>query len=174
MEAPSPRIGPILAIFQAYLMASPWLRAVIQPDRMRTVLPFIEPFSELYQKIVLAPDYTPSLEEFIDEYCLHNPSKNRELNLLPLLTRIAPDAVERALGFAYPTDRPTFHYRLPNARAGNPNWSIAEEWNRWVTIEKLALDASRLDKAKEAWNQMRADGTFKERWISLMAAELTG
>jgi hypothetical protein len=42
--------------------------------------------------------------------------------------------------------RPTFHYRLPDARVSDPGWSIAPDWNRWVAVERLAVDRPRLDR----------------------------
>ena len=41
--------------------------------------------------------------------------------------------------------RPTFHYRLPDARVSDPGWSIAPDWNRWVAVERLAADRATLD-----------------------------
>ena len=38
--------------------------------------------------------------------------------------------------------RPTFHYRLPDARLSDPGWSIAPDWNRWVASSASPPTAS--------------------------------
>ena len=47
--------------------------------------------------------------------------------------------------------RPTFHYRLPDARLSDPGWSIAPDWNRWVAVERVADDRDRLDALGRAY-----------------------
>ncbi|WP_299808862.1 amidoligase family protein [uncultured Roseibium sp.] len=143
-------ILPILRILQAYLISSPDLRREIAPDPMRTLLPFIGHFPEDYQDKVLAPDYQPDFKRFVVDYCRANPSKNRELDLLPLLASIDEDTVAEALGHPPEAVRPAFHYRLPNASLGESNWSIEKEWDRWLSVEALAVDEDRLKAALSA------------------------
>ncbi|WP_236042334.1 amidoligase family protein [Roseibium aggregatum] len=131
-------------LLQAYLLLSPDLRAAIAPDRTRTLLPFIGHFPKDYEAKVLDPAYEPDLETFIADYCQANPSKNRELDLLPLLASIDEDKVASALGHPQPAVRPALHYRLPDARLGDPDWSIGKEWERWLTVEALMQDEERL------------------------------
>jgi hypothetical protein len=40
--------------------------------------------------------------------------------------------------------RPAFHYRLPNCLIDEPDWTLAREWNTWVTVEQLASDPERI------------------------------
>ena len=47
--------------------------------------------------------------------------------------------------------RPTFHYRLPDAGVSDPGWSIAPDWNRWVAVERVADDRDRLDSLGRAY-----------------------
>jgi hypothetical protein len=47
--------------------------------------------------------------------------------------------------------RPTFHYRLPDARVSDPGWSIAPDWNRWVAVERVAADRGRLERLGRAY-----------------------
>jgi len=141
---PDPDIGSILRIFRAYLLSVPTLREEIAPDTTRTLLPFIGRFSKQFEDKVLDPAYHPDLPGFIADYCEANPTKNRELDLLPILASANREAVENALGHAPPAVRPAFHYRLPNARLGDPDWSIGREWERWQKVEALAADEEQL------------------------------
>jgi hypothetical protein len=82
---------------------------------------------------------------FIDDYLAFNPTRNRDLDLLPLLHYFDETRVRAVLPNEKINGRPTFHYRLPDARLSDPGWSIAPDWNRWVCVERLAADRERLD-----------------------------
>ena len=64
---------------------------------------------------------------------------------MPLLAYVCEDRVRAVLPNEKIRARPTFHYRLPDARVSDPGWSIAPDWNRWVVVERLAADRPRLD-----------------------------
>jgi hypothetical protein len=148
---------------QAYLLLSPWLRAEVDVDPTRRVLPFTEPFPSAYLDAALSPTYRPELAGLIDDYLTHNPTRNRELDLLPLFAHIDPERVVRAVPEQKVKSRPTFHYRLPNSRIDEPQWGgVVEEWNRWVRVERLAFDQRRLDEAIAAYRAHR--GTQKD-WV---------
>jgi len=133
---------------------SPWLRAEIGVDPARRVLPFIGHFPDAYVRLVIDPGYAPDLGTLIDDYLEHNPTRNRELDLLPLFAHLDPGRVERALPDAHVKARPTFHYRLPNSRIDDPAWGgVIEEWNRWLEVERLAADPARLEEACTAYRR---------------------
>ncbi|MEO9525831.1 amidoligase family protein [Roseibium sp.] len=144
-------VTSILRVLQAYLLMAPALREAIDLDTTRTLLPFIGRFPKAYEAKVLDPDYQPDFQTFARDYCKSNSSKNRELDLLPLLASIDADAVREALGHEQEAVRPTFHYRLPNACLGDPDWSIVAEWKRWLTVEALASDRVRLRERLCEW-----------------------
>ena len=101
---------------QAYLVLSPWLRASIDVDATRRLLPFVRPFPEAYVRKVLAADYRPDLHGLVADYLAANPTRFRELDLLPLFAYLVPEQY-----YATPADplvkpRPAFHYRLPDSR----------------------------------------------------------
>jgi hypothetical protein len=166
-------VRSILRILQAYLLMAPALREDIEPDTTRTLLPFIGRFPKAYQTKVLDPDYHPDLARFVTDYCQANPTKNRELDLLPLLASIDHDAVEAALGEKPPAVRPAFHYRLPNSLIGVEGWSISQEWDRWRCVEMLAATESRLHEGlrdfRDNHESSDAMGTLKR-----MFAEVVG
>jgi hypothetical protein len=33
-----------------------------------------------------------------------------------------------------------FHYRLPQAYLSDPAWSIMPDWERWLSVERLAMN----------------------------------
>jgi hypothetical protein len=51
--------------------------------------------------------------------------------------------------------RPAFHYRLPNCMVDEADWTLAEEWNRWVVVERLAYD--RAKTGRMSWEYLKAD-----------------
>ena len=144
-EVASTHADDILRHLKAYLVLSPWLRQEIDVDPTRRLLPFADPFPEAYVRAVLSADYGPSLAQLIDDYLDANPTRNRELDLLPLFAHVDDARVRRRVPDPRIKARPTFHYRLPNSSIDDPNWGgIVSEWNRWVEVERLASDQARL------------------------------
>jgi hypothetical protein len=47
--------------------------------------------------------------------------------------------------------QPTFHYRLPDANLGDPEWDLMLEWNRWCVVEELAEKRDVLDRMGQAY-----------------------
>lgn len=147
-EVAASDVGYILCHLRAYLVLSPWLRAEIGIDPSRRLLPFAAHFPQNYVRHVLDPHYAPDLDALIGDYLEANPTRNRELDLLPLFAHLDPDKVHRAVPDPLIKARPTFHYRLPNSRIGDPEWGgVVGEWNRWVKVERLAADRPRLEEA---------------------------
>ena len=139
---------------KAYLILSEWLRSDIDVDPTRRVLPFIDPFPRRYALKVVDPDYRPDLGTLIDDYLAENPTRNRELDMLPLFADLDEDRVEQGLAGKSMKikKRPTFHYRLPNSLVDDPQWGgVVEEWNRWVRVEQLAINEERLARAGRAY-----------------------
>lgn len=143
-ETPSLDVRTISAIVKAYAMASPWLWRTIHPDSTRRLLNFAEPFPDEYVRLLAGDRYWPDEAALIDDYVALNPTRNRDLDMLPLLTFLDEDRVRSKLPDEKINPRPTFHYRLPDMRLGDPDWSLATEWNRWVAVERLAADGERL------------------------------
>jgi len=128
----------LTSMLKAYFLMSDWLRAVIDVYPTRRIAAFAEPFPLGYVSKVVAPDYAPDLPTLIDDYLEANPTRNRELDMLPLFSFLDEDRVRSAVNDPLIKKRPTFHYRLPDSRLGEPGWGILLEWNRWCLVEKLA------------------------------------
>ena len=141
----------LAAVLKSFVLLNPWLRREVAPDRTRDLLGFADPFPAPYVRRVVSPDYWPDIPDFIDDYLDANPTRNRDLDLLPLLLHFDESRVRAALPREKINPRPTFHYRLPDARVSDPGWSIAPDWNRWVAVERLAADRERLDGVGAAY-----------------------
>jgi hypothetical protein len=143
-ETPRLDVETIAAILKAFALLNPWLRREVAPDATRHFLGFADPFPPDYVRQVAAPDYRPDMSAFIDDYLAANPTRNRDLDMLPLLAQIDEQRVRAKLPNEKINKRPAFHYRLPDARVSDPGWSIAPDWNRWVAVERVAFDGDRL------------------------------
>jgi hypothetical protein len=150
-EIPRQDAATIAAFMKSFVLLNPWLRREVAPDTTREILGFADPFPTPYVRKLASPDYWPDLSSFIDDYLAANPTRNRDLDLLPLLHHLDAQRVRAVLPNEKINGRPTFHYRLPDARVSDPGWSMAPEWNRWVVVERLAADRERLDAVGTAY-----------------------
>jgi hypothetical protein len=163
-DVPSIEPDSLTRHLQAYLVLSPWLRASIDVDATRRLLPFVRPFPEPYVCKVLAANYCPDLHGLVADYLAANPTRFRELDLLPLFAYLVPEQYYAAAADPLVKPRPTFHYRLPDSRVDDPSWGgVIEEWNRWVVVERLAADRPRLAEACRAHLENRPADSWKER-----------
>jgi len=159
----------ILAVLKAYLLLSPWLRAVMRIDMTRRVVAFADPFPAAYVALVVDPDYAPGEDRLIDDYLRFNPTRNRELDLLPLFAFLDGPRVARTIADPRIKARPTFHYRLPDADFGDPRWGLLAEWDRWRVVEQLAEDGDLVAEMGAACRENLAR-TVPEDW-ALRASE---
>ena len=150
-EAPRLDADTVAAILKAFVLLNAWLRREVAPDPTRSFLGFADPFPEPYVRRLIDPGYRPALPRFIDEYLAANPTRNRDLDLLPLLLFLDEPRVRAALPSEKINGRAAFHYRLPDARVSDRGWSIAPDWNRWVAVERLAADGARLEQVGLAY-----------------------
>lgn len=135
----------LTAMLKAYLLVSAWLRAIIGVHMTRQLVAFADPFPSDYVRHVVDPGYWPSLPTLMRDYIAANPTRNRELDMLPLFAFLDNHLVREYVSDRRVKARPTFHYRLPDANIGVPNWGIMLEWNRWCVIERLAERRPALD-----------------------------
>jgi hypothetical protein len=150
-ELPSLETPAVLDTLRAFVLLRDWLRREIDVDPCRRVWLFETPFPMGYCARVLDPAYRPDRGRFIDDYLRANPTRDREVDLLPLCKHLDEGRVTRALPHEKVNARPTWHYRLPNSEIESPFWSIGLEWSRWVRVEKLAARPDLLAAAAEEW-----------------------
>jgi hypothetical protein len=153
----------VVSVLKAYVMLSDWLRAVIKPDLTRKVISFADPFPSDYALKIVDSNYWPDMPTLIDDYLFANPTRNRELDMLPLFSWLDEERVGAAVNDPLVNARPAFHYRLPNANLGEASWGIAADWNRWCVVERLAEDKNRLTAMGAAFTANR-NRSFAEKW----------
>lgn len=156
-------IDTLRAFFILYDYFVEWL----QPDIVRRISPYIKPFEDAYIEKVINVSYTPDIDTFIEDYLLYNPSRNRVLDLLPLLAWMDSKHVCSALPNEKISARPTYHYRLPNSKVDEEQWHTYDAWNSWVMVEKLAQDKVTLQRmSKEYLKYLTDPFSFftKDKW----------
>jgi hypothetical protein len=136
--------GYLLAHLRAFALLAPWLRAVIEVDLSRRLSPYTRPYPPEYVRRLAEPGYRPDRRGLIADYLDANPSRDRELDMLPIFAGLEPDMVRQRAKVDKVKPRPTFHYRLPDSNVDQPGWGVVDDWNRWVEVERLAADPERL------------------------------
>ncbi|WP_417618039.1 amidoligase family protein [Oceanisphaera sp.] len=143
-ELPATDGHTLLRYFKAYLCLHDWLEEHEDIVTARKVSPYIRAFSKEYSRRVIDAHYWPTLPVFSADYLLTNPSRNRSLDLLPILAWHDEALVQRAVQDDKVNKRPTLHYRLPNSDIDNLHWSLDHAWRGWLQVEALANDEHRL------------------------------
>ena len=140
----------ILRPLLAYALIEDWLRASSPIDDSRRILPFTDPYPTDFVRalIGLGPDGTA--RQAMDLYLRHTPSRNRGLDMLPVFAHFWPDRIATAISDKT-SARPTFHFRLPDCLIDDPEWSLAQEWQRWVMVERVAADGAVLGRLCREW-----------------------
>ncbi|WP_366654776.1 amidoligase family protein [Fodinicurvata sp. EGI_FJ10296] len=162
-EVPDTSRETILAHLKAYLLCSDWLHERIDMDVTRRLMRFVAPLPNSYTRMVVDPDYDPSLPDLMVDYFRFNPTRNREFDMLPIFGFIDPRRVRMLSSGKSVSARPTFHYRLPDSRVDRTDWGgIVAEWNNWVHVEWLASDADALAAAGRRWAALYDRGRVSE------------
>lgn len=169
-EAASLKAADILSVLQAYVLMSPLLRRRIRVDPLRWLLPYVDPFPADYARRILARGYAPDLGQLIDDYIADNPTRNRELDMLPLFAHLDEDRVRARLDDPLIKARPTYHYRLPNTNLADPEWGVITEWNRWIIVERLAAAENRRRQLADTYLQRNPEDFMD--WLTVRAREL--
>ena len=147
----------VVPVVRAYGLLEDWLRAADPPDPARRVLPFVDPWPRALVDLLAADGAGWTVQDLAAAYLELTPTRNRGLDLLPVLEHLVPQAVHAALAPGQAKGgRPAFHYRLPEARVDEAGWSVAYEWNRWVVVERVAARPGLLDALAEEWQAHRS------------------
>ncbi|MEJ6392169.1 amidoligase family protein [Gymnodinialimonas sp. 2305UL16-5] len=154
----------------AYGLIEEFLRAQDPIDVSRRILPFVNPYPDAFVD-ALAADLPGDVDALIKLYLTHCPSRDHGLDMLPILATFDEDRImENVQGITATKPRPAFHFRLPDCRIDEPDWSILEAWNMWRCVEELAADPNRLRDLRDA----RLDWAEKSRlsrapWFRVVA-----
>lgn len=143
-ELPDLSPDTITSYLRAYFCLYDWIAAREKIDVTRKLTPYIDHFDKAYVRKVIDWDYRPSQQQLIDDYLQHNPTRNRNFDMLPLFAHLDEARVRALVDDDRINPRPTFHYRLPNCDIDNPDWNLDRPWRLWLEVEKLSNDESRL------------------------------
>lgn len=169
-EIPDDSPKSLLNHLRAYVLLDPWIRKDANINISRRLTPYINEYKEEYLNLILDESYTPDLRGLIRDYFRFENSRNRPLDMLPVFMHLDPEYTSKLLDDTLTSSRPTYHYRLPNCSIEKPGWTLADEWNRWVLVEKLAHDERVLSQYCSAWFKIKK-GTlirFEQKWIQFM------
>jgi hypothetical protein len=146
-ELPDLEVSTVVAYLRSYFLLEDWLKQRTDVDFTRRLAPFIDSFPDSYKRNVIEGSYAPGWDTFVTDYVASNPTRNRPLDLLPLLVHAhSVDLADVVDNWSKVKPRPAFHYRLPNSELASPGWTPAIDWNRWVMVERLAEDGVLLDE----------------------------
>jgi hypothetical protein len=135
----------------AYGLLEAWLRRVEDLDATRRLLPFVDPWPGGFVT-ELAETPPASMDELMEIASRHITTRNYGLDLFPTLAHHDPERFDALFDIEDKTSaRPTWHFRLPDCRIDEPDWSLAQPWALWVQVEKVAADASALKALRKAW-----------------------
>jgi hypothetical protein len=159
----------------AYALIEPWMRETQPIDLSRRVLPFTDPYpTRLVAALCDAGPVSP--EEAAEIYLTHAKSRNYGLDMLPIFAWMDEDRVVRALGEGSGVSaRPAFHFRLPDCRIDEEDWSLAHEWGRWRLVEQVAGDTALLKQMAEDWQRMHGSVVLRRApWAEHCGALMAG
>ena len=165
-EVPDFEASTIRRYLQAFLLLYEWMKHDMQVDNTRMLTGFARSFPMEYAKKLLAWDYKPEMDGLIDDYLLHNPTRNRALDMLPLFAHIDDKRVRAKVEDTLVKSRPTFHFRLPNCHIDRADWHLSDAWDYWVEVERLACDAPRLRRMQVAFLRHHSNPLylFSDAW----------
>ncbi len=149
-EIPSLDATTVFNYLRAFALLQWWLVEAHEVNTTRKISPYIDLYPERYINQLLSR-VQPDMEMIFNDYLEYNPSRNRALDLLPLLAEIDEDRVRSRVEDTKINARPTFHYRLPNCNIEHPDWSLMFAWNTWWVVEQLAARPDLLDELSSAF-----------------------
>lgn len=169
-ELPDLSSATIVAYMQSYALLQWWLVEQHHVNASRKLSPYIDLYPEHYVRQLLTYE-SPKITQVIDDYLAANPSRNRALDMLPLFAFIDAPRVNGVVSDAKIKARPTLHYRLPNCRVDDRNWSLAGEWQLYLIIEKLVQRPKALAELANAFVQAERPmlGVARQPWIEYVS-----
>lgn len=168
----STRLEHCLPVLTAFALLEDHMRETNPIDTSRRALPFVRAYpTGLIDALVMSPP--DSFDALIDLYAQHAPSRNHALDMTCLLAEVDMARLSQRMDRTGIKPRPTFHYRLPDFRPSDPDWSLALEWNRWVQVEAISEDATLMTALQDGWRAHR-DQVFVTRkgWSDKVATIL--
>lgn len=158
-------VHDILPVVRAYALLEDWLRQADRLPGTRRIVPHPAAYPAAFVDDLAHDAPKWSRDAFWCVYLHYNPTRNRGLDLMPLIAAFDPGRIECLGARTGPVvPRAAFHYRLPDARPEREDWSIAYEWNRWVAVERLAAAPQLCARLAADWREHRAAGRPAADW----------
>ena len=168
-EIPRLDADTLFSYLRAFAILQWWLVDAHEVDATRKVSPYIDLYPQSYLRQVLCKSES-TMDEIFDDYLEHNASRNRALDLLPMLAEIDGERVRKEVDDPKIKARPAFHYRLPNCHIERPDWSFARVWDPWCVVERLAGREDDLDALASEF--LAADrpilGVGRNAWVAFI------
>lgn len=168
-EIPRLDSATLLSYLKAFALLQWWLVDAHQVDLTRKISPYVDLYPQAYvHRLLSASDV--GLDRIIDDYLRYNPSRNRALDLLPMLAHMDAARVRQTIDDPKIKPRPAFHYRLPNCHIERSDWSLAMPWNTWCVVEQLAHCGDDLGRLAEHFlaAQRPLLGTNRAEWLGFI------
>jgi len=168
-EIPRLDAACLFAYLQAFALLQWWLVDHHEINLTRKISPYVDLYPEAYlERLFSCKD--PTLEGLIAAYLEHNASRNRALDMLPLLAEIDAEQVSSAVGDDRIQSRPAFHYRLPDCHIEKPGWSLTNAWDSWLAVEKLAGQDEALEQLADQFLAMSRPllGVSRSDWTEVI------
>lgn len=174
VEPPRLDAATIHAYLLAFSLLQWWLVEVQEVDMTRRLSPYVDLYPEAYLRL-LCTRKAPDMDRIFDDYLEHNPSRNRAMDMLPLLAHIDEGRVRRAVADIKVKARPAIHYRLPDCLIDDPAWSLASPWNVWCVVERLASSPGDLQALSRAFLAAERPilGVSRGDWVEYVDRWLT-
>jgi hypothetical protein len=174
VEMPRLDAPTLSAYLLAFSLLQWWLVEAHDVDVARRASPYVDLYPEAYIRL-LCTRPAADMSLIFEDYLEHNPSRNRALDMLPLLAHIDEERVRRTVSDMKVRARPALHYRLPDCLIDHPGWSLSEAWNVWCVVERLATSQRDMRELSQAFlaaerpilGVSRGDWVeFVDRWLA--------
>ncbi len=166
-ELPRLDSNTILSYLKAFSILQWWLAKTHKIDFSRKLTPYINLYPNEYTLTILKKD-TCSIDELFDDYLKLNATRNRALDLLPLLAHLNKNKVNESIDDERIRPRPAFHYRMPNSNINKENWNLSKPWNIWCIVEKLANKPEHIDELSSKFLEQEVSmlNLNKAKWVN--------
>lgn len=165
VETADSTLAHILPVLQSYALLEDLLRALDPIDPSRRLLPFVDPYPRALVDDLATRSFA-DLDELTLCYLDHVTSRNHGLDMLPIFADLNEPLVHEHISEKQKlSPRPTYHFRLPECRIDEANWSLSQEWDRWCALEAVARNQTCLADLKAGWTEHRgAWTTLRPHW----------
>ncbi|MCR9108866.1 amidoligase family protein [Marivita sp. XM-24bin2] len=172
-EVVAPDHRHTLDTITAYALLEPWLRDKEKVDTTRRMMPFVEAWPRALISELVNTTFE-SLADVMQVFARHVTSRNQSLDLFPLFKHAEPELFDKVFNVEDKTSaRPTFHFRLPDSRIDEADWSLLQPWQLWRQVELVAANEALLSALRSAWKTH--DAAWFERksvWVQTIDALL--